>query len=166
MATDTKTFLDDRQSLEALIAMMPAAERAEYLSYKCLSMESAFPGRRMIVYTLRGGKPTEIEMITFGALMVDWDHGPNLMVESTGGKTHVLTVPKRFRPRELFLHIPQNFTLKYKGRRDSPTSVQFVTHFAVLIKTRSKEIHQVEGHTYMVTLNKFRERFPDLPVRY
>jgi hypothetical protein len=165
MATD-KTFLDDQESLRALINTMPADEQAEYRSYGALALESAFPGRKMVVYTLRGGKPAEVEILTFEALLVDWETGPNFSVEGSGGKTQFLAVPRRYRPRDLFLHVPQNFTLKYKGRRKADTGVDFVSHYAVLIKTRSKDIHQVEGHTYCVTLNRFRERFPDQKIRY
>ena len=165
MATD-KSFLDDRESLQALIDSMPADEQAEYKSYGALSLESAFPGRKMIVYTLKSGIPSDINVITFGAFMCDWDNGPNFEVADERGKMQVDAIPRRFRPRDLFLHIPQNFVLKYKGRAGGKSAVDFVSHYAVLIKTRSKDIHQVEGHTYCVTLNKFRDRFPDLKIRY
>ena len=166
MATDTKTFLDDAQSLQALVDSMPAQEQAAYKGYGALMMESAFPGRKMVVYTLVGGEPSDIEVISFGNLTVDWDNGPSFEVYDSRGTTQILAVPKRLRPRDVFLHVPQTFTLKYKGRRLPERDVDFVSHYAVLIKTRSKEIHQVEGHTYVVTLNKFRERFPALKIRY
>jgi hypothetical protein len=161
-----KSFLDDPCSLRALVDMMPEPDRAEYKSYGALALESAFPGRKMVVYTLRGGVATDVEVLSFGEFTVDWALGPSFEVFDARGKTTVLTIPKRFRPRDLFLHVPQSFTLKYKGRTSEPTKVDFVSHYAVLIKTRSKEIHQVDGHTYCVTLNNFRERFPDLKLRY
>lgn len=166
MASDTKTFLDDQESFKALIELMPEAERAEYKDYKCLSLESAFPGRKMVVYTLVGGRPNDIEIISFGDLCCDWETGPNTLVTDPRGKTQIIPIPRRITPRELFLHIPQSFHLRYKGRKNPASNVDFVSHYAVLVKTRSKEIHQVEGHTYCVTLNKFRERFPDVKVRY
>jgi hypothetical protein len=165
MATD-KSFLDDQESLRALIEAMPPDERAAYKGYGAMGLESAFPGRKMVVYTLNGGQPSDIDVITFGAFMCDWDNGPNAEVADSRGKTQLLTIPKRIRPRDVFLHIPQNFSLKYKGRQGADSAVDFVSHYAVLVKTRSKEIHQVDGHTYCVTLNKFRERFPDLKIRY
>lgn len=166
MATDTKTFLDDPQSLAALIEAMPESERAEYKSYGALTLESAFPGRKMVAYTLGPSGPTDIEVISFGDFRVDWDTGPSFEVFDARGTTQMLAVPKRLRPREVFLQVPQTFTLKYKGRQDSKTAVAFVSHYAVLVKTRSKEIHQVPGHTYCGTLNNFRTRFPDLKLRY
>lgn len=166
MATDTKTFLDDQESLKALIDRMTEPERSEYKSYGCLALESAFPGRKMVIYTLKGGRPSTIEIISFGELTVNWEVGPSVSVLDSGGQTEIVTTPKRLRPYDLFLHVPQSFTLKYKGRKSDSAGVDFVSHYAVLIKTRSKEIHQVEGHTYCVTLNKFRERFPDLKLRY
>lgn len=165
MAID-KSFLDDKESLQALINSMPAAELAEYKGYGALTLESAFPGRKMIIYTMKDGKPSDIEVITFGDFRCDWDNGPHVEVADSRGKMQVDAVPRRYRPRDLFLHIPQNFTLKYKGRTGGKSAVDFVSHYAVLVKTKSKDIHQVDGHTYCVTLNKFRDRFPDLKLRY
>ena len=166
MATNAKTFLEDSESLQALIGTMPQPDQAEYRSYGALALESAFPGRKMVIYTLKDHQPLDIDVITFGDFRCDWDNGPNVEVASGRGKTHLDTIPRRYRPRDLFLHVPQSFTLKYKGRRGDKTDVDFVSHYAVLVKTRSKEIHQVDGHTYCVTLNQFRERFPDLKIRY
>lgn len=166
MAGDTKTFLDDQASLQALIERLPEDAKQEYKSYGALTLESAFPGRKMVVYTLKGGKPSDIVVITFGAFMCDWETGPSAEVQDGRGRMTIDTSPRKYRPRDLYLHIPQNFSLKYKGRQTGKTDVDFVSHYAVLVKTRSKEIHQVEGHTYCVTLNKFRERFPDLNIRY
>lgn len=166
MATDTKTFLDDPQSLAALIEAMPDSERAEYKSYGALTLESAFPGRKMVVYTCSAQGPLDIEVISFGDFKVDWDTGPSFEVFDALGTTQMLAVPKRLRPREVFLQVPQTFTLKYKGRQVPQRAVDFAATYAVLIKTRSKEIHQVPGHTYVATLNKFHERFPNLKIRY
>lgn len=161
-----KTFLDDPSSFKALIQAMPEPERSEYLSYGALSLEACFPSRKMVAYILKDHKPIDIEVITFESLTVDWDTGPSVLVAVTGGKFQVLAVPKRLGKRDVFLHVPQSFTLKYRGRQVPQRAVDFVSHYAVLIKTRSKELHQVEGHTYLVTLNNFRERFPDLKVSY
>lgn len=161
-----KTFLDDKESLQALINSMPADEQAEYKSYRALGLESAFPGRKMVIYTMKEGKPSDIEVITFGGFNCNWDNGPHVEVADSRGQMQIDAVPRRFRPRDLFLHIPQNFTLKYKGRANGKSAVDFVSHYAVLVKTKSKDIHQVDGHTYCVTLNKFRDRFPDLKLRY
>lgn len=166
MATDVKTFLEDGPSLEALVERLPAPALAEYRSFGALSLESVFPSRRMLVYTLRGQQPERVAQLVFGQFTVDWGNGPAAEISCEGVKTLVTTTPTRVAQRDLFLHIPQNFVLKYKGRRNPPVGVDFVSHYAVLIKTRSKEIHQVEGHTCCVTLNKFRERFPDLNIRY
>ena len=165
MATD-KTFLDDQNSFKALVDAMTEPERSEYKSYGALTLEAAFPGRKMVVYTLKDKVPTDIDILSFGELTVDWEVGPSFEVRDRGGAMQVLTVPKRLRPRDIFLQVPQNFTLKYKGRTDGKSAVDFVSHYAVLVKTRSKEIHQVSGHTYCVTLNAFRERFPGLNIRY
>jgi hypothetical protein len=168
MATDRGgQFLDDSQSLQALVDVMPEKERDEYRSYGSLALESVFPNRRMVVYTLRGQQPTDIEMVLFGDITMDRIKGPAAVVHDEQGDFEIGVVPTRYRKRDLFFHIPQNFVFKWKGKHVSSGAVQFAPHYAVLVKTRSREIHQIEGHTYCVTLNKFWERFPNLKnIRY
>lgn len=163
---DGRVFLDDPGSLAALVELMPEDERAEYKAYKGLTLESAFPGRKMVVYTLKDSEPSDIEIITLWQLKVDNVLGPHADVEDSRGMMEILTIPKRYRPRDLFLHIPQTFTLKYKGRTSPKNGVDFITQYAILMKTRTREHLQVDGHTYCCALNRFRERFPDLNTRY
>ena len=167
MASDSKTFLDDADSLKALVERMPERARDEYMSYGALSLESAFPRRKMVTYKVSSGKPIEPVIFSFGSLSVDWDTGPAFTVQDdSGASTRITCVPSRLQDRDVFLHVPQNFTLKYKGRRSEGGGAEFISHYAVLTKTRSKEIHQVEGHTYCVRLNQFHERFPEVHLRY
>lgn len=160
------TFLDDAESLRALIDMMPAGEKATYGDYKSLSMEAAFPNRKLVVYTLLGGKATDVQTITLGDIFVDRLRGPRVGIEWTGGHAEITTVPQRFLHRDLFLQVPQHFELKWKGKQTPRDEVHFVPHYAVLVKTRSRESLQIDGHTYCVTLNKFRERHPNVPIEY
>lgn len=168
MATDRPgQFLDDGQSLKALVDMMPEKERKEYQSYGALTLDAAFPNRRMVVYTLKGGQPIDIQIIGFGDLHMERAVGPVVEMSDEQGKITITAVPTRYRNRDVFFHVPQNFTFKWKGKQTPTGDVQFAPHYAVLVKTKSKEIHQVEGHTYCVTLNKFWERFPHLRnIRY
>lgn len=159
-------FLDDAQSLRAIVGTLPYATRADYEAYQCRSMEVVFPNRYLVVYTLRGGRPEDIEMWRFGDITMDRIAGPAAELELPNKvMTSIGITPKLVGDREVYMHIPQCFELKWKGK-DTPRGVQFVPHYAVLIKTRSREHSQTEGHTYCVTLNKFRERFPDVNVRY
>ena len=166
MAVEPKTFLDDRASFEELLYGMPEDELRVYDSYGALSMEFTFPGRNMVVYTLSKGRPKDIVVITFGELKIDSKYGPRFSITDPDGELPVSAVPERYRNRDLFLQVPQNFTLRYRGVRTPNQGVTFVPHYAVLVKTRSKEIHQIEGHQYCVTIAKFRDRFPDLKLRY
>jgi len=166
MVVEPKTFLDDRESFEELLRNMSEGELFVYDGYKALSMEFTFPGRNMVVYTLHRKRPIDIVVITFGELTVDSEYGPRFTVSDPDGDFRVNAVPSRYRDRDLFLHAPQNFTLRYRGVRSPKQGVEFTSHYAVLVKTRSKEIHQIESHTYCVTLKQFRERFPDLKLRY
>lgn len=158
--------MDDATSLRALVDAMPEPDKSVYRSYGSMHLESCFPNRKMIVYTLKGGQPSDIVFITFGAFMCDQELGPNAEVLLGSARVRIGPVPVKLPGRDLFMHLPQNFVLKYKGRQTSESRVDFVSHYAVLVKTQSKEIHQVESHTYCVTMNQFRERFPDLKIRY
>jgi hypothetical protein len=166
MATNDGRFLTDAQSLEALIEQMPPRLKQEYTALRALSLESGFPNRRMVVYTLRNGLPSDICMLLLGDMEMTRIGGPTITVTDDKGPTTLSVRPMKWRDRDLFLHIPQNFIFKWKGKRTAAQEVQYLPHYAVLIKTRSKEHQQVEGDTYCVTLNNFRERFPTVPVRY
>jgi hypothetical protein len=158
-------FLDDAQSLQALVDMMDDPD--EYRTYGALLLEAGFPNRKVVVYTLKDKRPSNVEILTFGDIeMRRVGAGPALSMSDSKGELNVGMVPSRYRNRDLYFHLPQNFTFKWKGKQTSAGRVQFVPHYAVLIKMKSKEIHQVEGHTYCATLNKFRERFPDVDIRY
>jgi hypothetical protein len=75
------------------------------------------------------------------------------------------SVPTKWRSRDIFFQVPQEFIFKWRGKL-SGTRIEFGPHFSVLIKTRSKELEQVEGHTYCPTYNDFRERFPEIHVEH
>jgi hypothetical protein len=169
MATDRSgQFLDDHESLQALVDVMPDKDREEYRSYGALTLDAVFPNRRMVVYTLRDKEPANIQMVLFGDIEMERIKGPTATIQDNRGDIGIGVVPTRYRDRDLFVHIPQNFVFKWKGKRTSTGQVQFVPHYAVLVKARSKEIHQIEGHTYCVTLKTFWERFPHLKndIRY
>jgi len=166
MASEKGRFLDDRESLEAIVKAMPPWDREVYEQYGALVKESVFPNRKLVVYTLLEGRPQNISMLTVGDLSLDRINGPVATVSDEKGSENVSVTPKRWRGMGLFLQVPQHFELKWTGKDVGAKGVQFVPHYALLIKTRSKEFHQVEGHTYCVTLNKFRERFPEVPLRY
>jgi hypothetical protein len=159
-------FMDDASSLSALISLLPRPERQTYLSYGALSKEAAFPNRKLVVYTLRAGRPDNVSLLTTGDMTLSRISGPVVDVSDEAGTVEVGVMPVRWRGRDLFLQVPQHFELKWTGKDVGLAGVQFVPQYALLTKTRSKEIHQVEGHTYCVTMNKFRERFPDIPIRY
>lgn len=161
-----KTFLDDAASLQALIEQMPADELQAYQAFKSRSMKTGFPGRKFVVYTLRGGVPTDLEVLTLGDFSVDPFLGPVVQVRFDGGVMAVGLVPQRFKEREVFLHVPQTFELKWKGKRQPGGTAQFVPQYALLVKTASRANLALDGHTYCVRWNEFAERFPEVPLRY
>ena len=158
-------FLDDAESFTAVIAAMPVKDRTLYESYGALTLEAGFPNRVMVVYTLSKDRPVDIEILTLGGMEMTRVGGPTVELEGKQGLQVLGVKPKRWGTRDLFLHVPQNFIFRWKGKQ-TPKGVQYVPHYAILIKTRSREHLQVEGDTYCVTLNKFRERFPKVPARY
>lgn len=156
-----KVYLTDKDSLDALVGEMPPAERAEYKSYKSLALESAFPGRRMVVYTLRGGVPADIEVFQFGEICVPLKDPPTIRVFYKRREALFGPVPERLADRDVFLSVPQNFVFRWGGQLIDGV-LQFRAQYAVLIKTKSAESRAVEGHTYCVTLKRFTERYPEL----
>lgn len=167
MATDSGRFLEDRESLDALVNCMHPSERDEYKSYGALEILAGFPNRQLVVYTLKCGAPVDILKVKLGNLQVIDYAGPTVEAFCGSDRYIIGVVPaKLFRDRDLFLQIPQRFEFKWKGKVADNGGVQFAPHYAILTKTRSKVFHQVESHTYCETLNQFRERFPEVPVRY
>lgn len=167
MATDRgKAFLDDNESLRAIVDGLPAHLSREYWEMGALSKEALFPNRVMVLYTLRGGKPDAIELLKFGDITVTRIQGPVVEVFSNRPPVEISVTPAKWFDRDLFMHVPQHFEFKWTGKRTPEGRVQFAPNYAMLFKTRSREHMQVEGHTYCVTLNKFRERFPGVDIRY
>jgi len=167
MATSSPgRFLDDNRSRQELINQMPSALRAEYQSYKFVAKEAAFPGRVLVVYTLWGGKPENLDIITLRHLTVDQMRGPMTFATSEGqGDYAIGMVPTKWRGRDLFVQLPLEFIFKWKGK-ESHAGVEFASHYAILIKSRSRWDERMDGDTYCATLNDFRERFPEVSVRY
>ena len=159
-------FLDDRASLDAIVAQMGDTERLPYLGYGARSLEAGFPNRRLVVYRLEAGAPVDTDVLMLGYMEMTKFDGPIITVADAKGEVVVGLQPVRWRNRDLFLHIPQTFEFKWKGKESGRGKLQFAPHYAILIKTKSRENLQVDGDTYCVTLNKFRERFPEVPIRY
>lgn len=161
----TSRFLDDKESRVALVDQMQPKLRSEYQSFGWVTKETGFPGRVFIAYTLLQGQPTNIEVITLRAISLSGE-GPVIWAASEGqGEYAIEPVPVKWRGRDIFFQVPQEFIFKWRGKL-SGTRLEFGPHFAVLIKTRSKELEQVEGHTYCPTYNDFRDRFPKVHVKY
>jgi hypothetical protein len=145
---------------------MDGASRAEYLAYKSLSVEAGFPERRLVVYDLSPKGPTNIEVLTLKDLTLPPQGGPVIRVknEQLSTETPVGVVPTRIGQRDVFLHVPQRFEFKWKGKRVSREGVHFAPHYAVLVKTRNQPRLKVVGHTYCVKLGDFWEMFPGVDI--
>jgi hypothetical protein len=163
--------LTDREALRELVQRMPPRERQEYDDYACLELESAFPGRRMIVFDLKNGEPWNIEDFLFTTFMYPAGGEPCAEYRFQGDgrfeSGRVGMVPSRYANREVFLSIPQKFEFRWGGRR-AGDHVSFHPHFGLLIKTRHKLLHRVDGTTYCVSLKRFQSEFPAFAdhVRY
>lgn len=166
MASEKGRFLDDRESLVAIVNSMPPGHREVYDQYGALVKEAVFPNRKLVVYTLLDGRPQNISMLTVGDISLDRINGPVATISDEKGSEKVSVTPTRWRGLDLFLQVPQHFELKWTGKAAGEGVVHFLPSYALLFKTKSKEFHQVEGHTYVVTLNRFRERWPSVPLRY
>ena len=166
MTTNDGRFLDDAESLCALRARLGPKLLAEYESFKALNLESGFPNRKMILYTLKGGQPSDICILTLGYIEMTSSAGPAVEISDAGGNIVVGVVPQKWRDRDLFIHVPQNFIFKWKAKQSRTNGLQFMPHYALLYKTRSKEHLKIEGDTQCATLNQFRDSFPDVSIRY
>lgn len=164
-------ILSDREALAALVAGMPPIQRGQYEDYKCLEMESAFPGRRMVVFDLREGRPWNIEDFLVTGFSFPRGGEPTMEYRfQEDGKFHVGRAgmtPSRFSHREVYLSVPQRFEFRWGGRIIDD-QLSFQPHFGLLIKTRHKLLHRVEGATYCVSLKRFQTDFPEFAdhVRY
>lgn len=166
MASDGKTFLDDKESFDALVRCLPPFLEAEYRGYGALTLEACFPSRKFAVYTLVNGRAEDIELITVGALRMSAEGGPTIEAFSDRHRDDLTlgVVPLKVPGREVFLQVPQKFELKWKGKkvpRAGKVEVHFAPHYAVLIRTRSRSHTRIDGHTYCVRLSEFWEMFPD-----
>lgn len=154
----------DRSTLLALQAQMPPVQRAQYLEYKCLELESTFPGRRFVVFTLRDGEPYNLEEFLVTAFFYPRGGEPEVEYRfQDDGQFHhgrIGMVPSRFSHREVFLSIPQKFEFRWGGLTVDG-KLSFQPHFGLLIKTRHKLMHRVDGATYCITLKRFQAEFPE-----
>ena len=166
MANKLEAFLDDKESLRALCQQLGPKAYREYDALGALNLESGFPNRKMVLYALRNGQPEEVSILTLGDMEMSRIGGPTIEITDEHGTEVVGVKPVRWRGRDIFIHVPQSFLLKWKGKQISEDRVNFVPQYAILYKTRSREHLQTEGHTYLVTWNNFRDRFPRVPLRY
>lgn len=168
MAND-KTFMEDQESLQALVDLLPDRLRLEYEGYKALNLEAGFPGRKLVVYQVANARPQNVQILSLGDMHMSPRGGPMVEVTGTGGEPLLVgMVPQKLPGREIFLHLPQRFEFKWKGKRSTRSAggVNFAPHYAILVKSRSKAHMAIEGHTYCVRLNQFREMFPEVQVAY
>jgi len=164
-----KTFLDDKESFQAIVEQLPDDELEIYRSMGALTLTSVFPNRVLVIYTLRGSKPTNIELITIGDIGITRRGGPTLEMSAPGKHLELGVLPQRWFGRDLFFQVPQNFTLRWLGKRtaqDGPMGVHFAASSAVLVRSRSRPHMKMEGETYSETLNEFREKYPGDTPRY
>ena len=160
MATD-KRYLSDAETMDALIESMPQAERVLYHTFRWRALESCFPGRRLVAYDICNGQPTNVESFSFGELAMGVKSTPTAKL-NLKFRDHLITpVPTRIPGRDVFLSLPQNFILRWAGQEING-DLEFRAHYAVLIKTQSRDGLEIEGHTYCVTLKRFLKNYPKL----
>lgn len=168
MGTDNKTFLEDRESLEALIELVPQPLKSVYNAFTFRGLESGFPGRKFVVFTLRAGKPEDVEVLTLGQMRMSAQGGPTIEVFSDRRPDPwvIGMIPDKLPGRDVFLHVPQKFEFKWKGKRSTRDGVNFAPHYAVLIKSGSNPVSGADDQTYCVRLNQFWEMFPGHKIGY
>ncbi len=154
-----REYLKDSESMAALVEQMPPALRKEYKDYLYLHLESAFPGRVLVVYTVRDGKPDDIALVTFGSIEIHQQLPPQIKINYKGRGSLISPIPERLADREVFIHVPQNFVFRWAGQREDG-NLNFRPHYAVLLKMRGKPDRNIEGYTYAMNLKSFNELHP------
>ena len=86
---------------------------------------------------------------------------PTVRIKYRGSDQLITPVPSRVANREVFLSIPQHFEFRWAGQ-EVGGDLEFRAHYAILIKTRSRDSLAIEGHTYCLTLKRFLEAYPAL----
>lgn len=147
--------------MRELIELMPERDRVDYLSFKWLSAEPAFPSRVIVVYTIRGGRPQDIEIVTFGEFVVGVKETPTVRLKYKTRDQLITPIPSRLGDRDLFVSIPQHFEFRWAGQEVNG-ELEFRAHYAILIKSRSRDALEIEGHTYGLTLKRFLDAYPTL----
>jgi hypothetical protein len=93
-------------------------------------------------YTIENKEPTEISVLLLGGMKMSLIDGPTVTVtDESGYHMEVGVIPERWRSREIFLHVPQNFIFKRKGKEAEAEEIHYFPQYAILIKTRSREHH-------------------------
>lgn len=159
-------FLDDKESARELVNLMPADAKAQYQAFKFLRKFSAFPGRVLVVYTLKNGAPVDVELVRFSALEVDESGHFTTGRDETGEIQQISATPGWWMNRDIFFQLPQTFEFSLKAKRSGINGLEFSPHFAILVKTRSRPDEMAEGHTQCMTFNDFRASYPDIRIRY
>lgn len=159
MAVESVRYLTDQESLQALVDQMQDTDRREYMTYRSRTMEPAFTGRTMVVYTLRGREPDRVEVVKFLDFWSPFQEGPRCRLVYRGREQVITTVPSRLGDRDIFVSVPQNFVLRWAGQ-EVQSGLQFRAQYAVLIQARSREDLKVDGDTQCCTMKRFIERYP------
>jgi len=160
MASDRR-HLDDKQSFNELVELMPQRDRVQFQTFKWMAMEPAFPSRKMVVYEIHKGKPYKPEIIHFGEFAFGLKEVPTARVVYRNRTQLISPIPSRLADREIFLSLPQHFEFRWAGQ-EIKGELEFRAHYAVLIKSQSRDIQQIEGHTYCLTLKRFLDNYPEM----
>lgn len=110
---------------------------------------------------MENGRPTNIELVSFGEFAVGIKETPTVRIKYREEEQLITPIPSRLADREVFLSIPQNFEFRWAGQ-EIRGAIEFRAHYAVLIKTRSRDALEIEGHTCCLTLKRFLEAYPKL----
>jgi hypothetical protein len=115
-------FLRDPDSDADLVSRMPETERAQYLRFGHLRIESAFAGRIFILYKPTGlnalrqhREPHVISSLLITDFLSDAKAGSSAkLVDQTNGATMMVGhVPRRIFDYELFMAMPSRMLLRW-----------------------------------------------------
>jgi hypothetical protein len=162
-------FLRDPDSDADLVSRMPETERAQYLRFGHLRIESAFAGRVFILYRPTGlnalnrhREPHVLSTLLLTDFMCDARTGSSAkLVDQSNGSTMMIGhQPRRIFEYDLFMAMPSRMLLRWDARAVEGKVLRSLS-FAVLIKTKNKSDFYSAGNLYSETPNEFLKLYPN-----
>ena len=157
MSHDQKV-LTDPEFFAQLTERLPDADKSVFQGTRHGRVETASPGKQLVVYRMQGRRPNVLAKISIIDLSID-EHGASTEVidVSTRERLVVGYGPCRLFDHPVFLSLPANLAVRWRVAADGGKG--FLA-WPVYMRTQSRHHLREVGVTYCETLRSFHEEFP------